>query len=131
VGISVAGRLWYIGGFLVFIRRNKLLRWICGDNLIVGSKGFLLVRHRLRQTSVRDLGLRRFHPWGKSILLSSRPVIGGECVGENDKSLDAVMFVRAWGGCGYNAVANVLAWSTWDDSCDTFWMGTDLGRRWA
>jgi hypothetical protein len=27
------------------------------------------------------------------------------------------------------ALANVLAWSTWDDSCETFWLGMDLGRR--
>jgi hypothetical protein len=131
VGILVAGRFGYIGGCLVFIGWIKLLSLVCEDNLIGGSKGFLLVRHRLRRTSVRDMGLRRFHPWGKLVLLFSRPVIGWECVGGNDVSSDAVRFVGAWGGCGYSAVANVLAWITWDDSCETIRLAMGLGTRWV
>jgi hypothetical protein len=100
---------------------------ICEDNLIiVGSTFFLPVRCRLRQTAVRDMGLQGSHPWGKPVLLSSSPVIGWECIGGNE-SLDAVL--EACGGCDYSAVANVLAWSTWDDLCETFWLGMDLGRR--
>jgi hypothetical protein len=71
------------------------------------------------------MGLQGSCPWGKLILLSSRPVIGWECVGGNEP-LDAAL---ACGGCDYSAVANVLAWSTWDDSCETSRLGMDLGRR--
>jgi hypothetical protein len=48
------------------------------------------VRRRLRQAAVQDMGLQGSRSWGKLILLSSRLVIGWECVGGNE-SLDAAL----------------------------------------
>ncbi len=88
------------------------------------------MRRRLRQAAVQDMGLQGSRSWGKLILLSSRLVIGWECVGGNESLDDVMMFVlEACGGCDYSAVENVLTWSTWDASCETFWLGMDLGRR--